>query len=327
MAYWFLGCGLFLLLFGSEAVVRGGVAFSRAFNLPPLLIGLLVITTGTSAPEFAVSFEAARTGAPDIALATIIGSNILNLLLILGLAALMHPLASSPKVVFRDGGAMLLAALAIAAMAYDGHISRLEGGVLLLAFLAYLGVTFLTDWRRSAEHSVSCAHAIMHFDGDTPSATGGVFFLLFGLVGVALGAHFTLSGAEAFARQNHLSQAFVGLTVIAFAASAPDLVVTLVALARRQSDIAVGHLIASNVFNTLGALGLAATGAALAANPMLRTDLLVMAGASAILLPLLIVDWRLSRVRGALLVLSYACYLVFLVWRQGWFPSILNGMG
>jgi len=107
MAYWFLGCGLFLLLFGSEAVVRGGVAFTRAFNLPPLLIGLLVITTGTSAPEFAVSFEAARTGAPDIALATIIGSNILNLLLILGLAAVMHPLASSPKVVFRDGGAML----------------------------------------------------------------------------------------------------------------------------------------------------------------------------------------------------------------------------
>ena len=327
MAYWFLGCGLFLLLFSSEAVVRGGVAYSRAFNLPPLLIGLLVVTTGTSAPEFAVSFEAARTGAPDIALAAIIGSNILNLLLILGLAALMHPLASSPKVVFRDGGAMLVAAVAITIMAYDGNVSRIEGVVLLLAFVAYLGTTFMTDWRRPAEHSVSCAHAIMHFDGDTPSATGGIFFLLFGLVGVALGAHFTLAGAETFARQYHLSQDFVGLTVIAFAASAPDLIVTLVALARRQSDIAVGHLIASNVFNTLGALGFAAAGGALAANPMLRTDLLVMAGASAILLPFLIVDWRLSRVRGALLVLSYMCYLVFLMWRQGWIPSALIGMG
>jgi cation:H+ antiporter len=119
MEYWFLGGGLVLLLFGSEAVVRGGVALSRALNLSPLLIGLLVITTGTSAPEFAVSLEAAHTGAPDIALANVVGSNILNLLLILGLAALVRPLSSSPKVVFRDGGAMLLAAAALAGMVYD----------------------------------------------------------------------------------------------------------------------------------------------------------------------------------------------------------------
>jgi cation:H+ antiporter len=327
MAYWFLGGGLVLLLFGSEAVVRGGVAFSRALNLSPLLIGLLVITTGTSAPEFAVSLEAAHGGAPDIALANVVGSNILNLLLILGLAALVRPLSSSPKVVFRDGGAMLLASAALAGMAYDGRISRIEGLALLLGFAGYLGVTFFTDWRRSAEHSVPCAHAIMHLDGDAPSATGGVFLFLFGFVGVVLGAHFTLSGAEALARDAHLSQALVGLTVVAFAASAPDLIVTIVALARGQSDIAVGHLIASNVFNSLGALGLTAAGTALSVNPMLETDLLVMAAAGAVLLPLLILDWRLSRPRGALLVLSYACYLVFLVWRQGLLTSSLVGAG
>ena len=265
-------------------------------------------------------------GAPDIALANVVGSNILNLLLILGLAALVRPLSSSPKVVFRDGGAMLLAAAALAGMAYDGQISRLEGCALLLAFLGYLGLTFFTDWRRSSEHSVACARAITHFDGEVPSATGGIFLFLFGFVGVVLGAHFTLAGAEAFAREAHLSQALVGLTVVAFAASAPDLIVTMVALARGQSDIAVGHLIASNVFNSLGALGLTAAGSALRVNPMLETDLLIMVGAGALLLPLLILDWRLSRPRGALLVLSYACYLVFLVWRQGWLTPSLIGM-
>src|SRR5215470_14604462 len=131
MAYWFLGGGLVLLLFGSDAIVRGGVAISKALNLSPLVIGLLVITAGTSAPEFAVSIRAAQAGAPDIALANVVGSNILNLLLILGLAAIIRPLPSSPKVVLRDGGAMLIAAAALALMSRGGAITRVEGLAML----------------------------------------------------------------------------------------------------------------------------------------------------------------------------------------------------
>jgi cation:H+ antiporter len=327
MAYWFLGGGLVLLLFSSEAIVRGGVAVSRALGVPPLVIGLLVVTAGTSAPEFAVSLQAAYAGAPDIALANVLGSNILNLLLILGLAAMIRPLPSSPKVVLRDGGTMLLSALALALMARDGTLTQAEGIAMLAAFAIYLVVSFFSDWRRSAEHSVPCARALQRLAGEAPSAAGGLFLMLFGFVGLVVAAHFTVAGAVAVAREFHLSNAAVGLTVVAFGASIPELAVTLIAAARGQTEIAIGHLVGSNVFNTLGALGLTATLMPLHVSPVLGTDLLAMAAASALLLPLLVTRWRLSRPRGALLVLSYACYLVFLAWREGLVTPQTIGIG
>ena len=327
MAYWFLGGGLALLLFGSEATVRGGVAMARALNIPPLVIGLLVVTAGTSAPEFAVSLQAASAGSPDVALANVVGSNILNLLLILGLAALIRPLPSPPKVVFRDGGTMLVASTALALMAMSGGVTRFEGIVMLGTFALYLIVTFFSDWRRSAEHSVPCARALQRLQGDTASGPAGVFIFFFGLAGVAIGAHFAVAGALAVARQFQVSEALVGLTVVAFGASIPELAVTVVAAARGHTQIAIGHLIGSNVFNTLGAVGVTAALVPLKVNPALGVDLLVMAAASALLLPLMATHWRLTRPRGALLLLSYACYLVFLAWRQGWVTPAMIGMG
>lgn len=326
MAYWFLGGGLLMLLFGSEAVVRGGVTMARALNLPPLVIGLLVITAGTSAPEFAVSLQAAYAGAPDIALANVVGSNILNLLLILGLAAMIRPLPSSPKVVLRDGTAMLLAAIALAVMTRDGTIGKIEGYALLAAFALYVVVHFFSEWRRSTEHSVPCARAVARLQTDGLSGTAGLFIFLFGLVGLAVGAHFAVDGAVAVAREFHLSQAMIGLTAVAFGSSIPELVVTLIAAVRGQTQIAIGHLVGSNVFNSLGAIGITASLVPLSVNPILSDDLLVMAGASALLLPLLITSWRLTRPRGALLVLSYASYLIFLAWRQGLVTPAMVGL-
>lgn len=327
MAYWFLGGGLVLLLFGSDAIVRGGVAITRVLNLSPLVIGLLVITAGTSAPEFAVSLQAAESGLPDIALANVIGSNILNLLLILGLAAIIRPLPSSPKVVLRDGGAMLIAAAALAIMSRGSAITRIDGLMMLGAFALYIAAIFFSDWRRAAEHSVPCARAVQHLQNGAPSGAAGVFLLLFGFVGLTVGAHFTVAGAEAVAREFHLSQAAIGLTAVAFGASVPELVVTLVAAVRRQTHLAIGHLIGSNVFNVLGALGATAAIVPLKVNPALQSDLLAMGAASALIVPLLISRWRLSRPRGALLVLSYACYLLFVAWRQGLVTPSMIGLG
>ena len=320
MAYWFLGGGLVLLLFGSEAVVRGGVAFSSAFNLPPLLIGLLVITTGTSAPEFAVSLEAAQTGAPDIALANIVGSNILNLLLILGLAASSVRFRVRPKSFFATAARCCLPPRPSRPWPMTDIFRASKDVRLLVAFLAYLVLTFFTDWRRSAEHSVSCAHAIMHFDGDTPSATGGVFFSLRFRRRRAGGAFHPGRRGGIRARSPSLA-GLVGLTVVAFAASAPDLDRDH-GRARAQAKRHRGRT--SDRFQRVQQSGCAGTdgrrrGACV--NPMLKTDLLVMAGAGAILLPLLTLDGA-CRVAAALLVLSYACYLVFLVWRRdGFQPS------
>jgi cation:H+ antiporter len=198
---------------------------------------------------------------------------------------------------------------------------------MLCAFALYLVVSFFSDWRRSAEHSVPCARALQRLQGGTSSGAAGTFVFLFGLVGVAVGAHFTVAGAVAVAREFHLSEAMIGLTVVAFGASVPELVVTLVAAARGHTQIAIGHLVGSNVFNSLGAIGLTAALFPLRVNPTLGADLLAMTAASALLLPLLATHWRLTRPRGALLLLSYACYLVFLAWRQGWVSPAMIGMG
>ncbi len=319
MAYWFLSGGLVLLLFGSEAIVRGGVAISRALNVSPLVIGLLVVTAGTSAPEFAVSLEAARTGAADIALANIVGSNILNLLLILGLAAVIRPLPSSPKVVLRDGGAMLLSAVALALVARNGTVSRFQGVAMLAAFAVYVAAIFFSDWRRSAEHSVPCARAVQR-PAERRAAIGRG-----GAVHAALRpgrAH----RRRAFRRRGRRG-CRAGFPPAAMAGGphrrrfpAPRCPSSRSPWSPRRAARPISPSAISSAptcFNTLGALGATAALVPLKVDPALGGDLIAMAAASALIVPLLVSRWRLSRPRGALLVLSYACYLVFLAWRQG----------
>lgn len=243
MAYWFLAASLLLLVLGSEAVLRGGVELGRAVGMSPLAIGLLVVAAATATPELFVSLRAATAGAPAIALGDVVGTNILNLLLVLGLGALIRPLASPPKVVLRDGGAMLLGSVAVAFLALGGAITRRDGLLLLAAFVVYIVVTFATDWRRSPGHSVPQARALARSQGEPMPVIGALFLLVFGVVGLVLGAHFAVSGSLALAREWRLQEAFVGLTVVAFGTSLPKLITTLVAAARGNTNLAVGHVI------------------------------------------------------------------------------------
>ncbi|MDE3116680.1 MAG: sodium:calcium antiporter, partial [Pseudomonadota bacterium] len=180
MAYAFVGFGLFLLIVGSEAVLRGGVGLSRNLGFSPLLIGLLVVSIGTAAPELVVSLQSALRQAPDLALGTVIGSNIVNILLILGLGALIRPIPVSPKTVLRDGSALVLSSIALLALAEAGRIPRSCGLVLLGGFAVYLLVCFLTDWRRPTPDSSAQARALSRGDlVSTPAVS--IILLLFGL--------------------------------------------------------------------------------------------------------------------------------------------------
>lgn len=327
MAYWILGAGLALLVLGSEAAVRGGVALSRAAGLSPLAIGLFVISLATSSPELAVALRASLAGSPDIAVGNIVGSNILNILLILGIAALIRPMPSSPKVVLRDGGAMLGSGVVLALMAWGGIISRTEGVLLLVALAVYFASIFFSDWRRSPEHSLHCSRAIERLGGETTSGSAGFYILVFGIVCLVLGAHFAVGGAVRVAGMLHLSQAVVGLTIIAFGSAVPELLLTASAAARGETDLAIGHLIGKNTFNILGVLGLTAVLKPISVAPMFAAvDVLVMVAASVVLLPMLATNWRLSRPQGALLLASYAGYLVFLAWRQGLLTPQMLGL-
>ncbi len=328
VAYWFLGAGLALLVLGSEAAVRGGVAVARAAGLSPLAIGLFVISLATSSPELAVALRASLAGSSDIAVGNVVGSNILNILLILGIAALIRPMPSSPKVVLRDGGAMLGSGVALALMAWGGVITRAEGLFLLLALVVYFATIFFSDWRRSPEHSIPCSRAIERLGGETTSGSAGFYILVFGIVCLVIGAHFAVGGAVRVAGMLHWSEAAVGLTIVAFGSSLPELILTATAAARGETDLAIGHLIGSNSFNILGVIGLTAAIHPVSVAPMLAAvDVLVMVAASAILLPMLAANWRLSRPQGAMLLATYAGYLVFLAWRQGILTPHMLGLG
>jgi len=316
MAYGFVGIGVLLLFLGSEALLHGGIGLSKSLGFPPLLIGLVVVSAATSAPELSVALQAAST-APDIAIGDVVGSNIINAFLILGLGALMRPLPSPPKIVFRDGGTMLLASLALAAIALGGVLTRDAGLFLLAGFAGYLVLSFVTEWNRPSQSSGTEERAHCR-NGDRAPALS-LFLVVFGVAAMFFGARCLIDGGLAVAAFYHLPQAMVALTLIALATSVPELVITLVALARRHTDIAVGHLIASNIFNLLVVLGLAALVHPLAISPIFaHADILVMAGAAALLMPLMIMSWRLSRANGMFLVLCYAGYAAFLASRMGY---------
>jgi len=326
MAYGFLVFGFALLILGSETALHGSIGVSRAIGLSPLLLGLLVISTASSAPELFVSLQAVHHASPDIAVGNIVGSNIVNVLLIMGLGALIRPMPSPPKVVFRDGGTLVVASLALLVIAQTGTITRQFGYMLLAGFVAYLILAFATDWRRPAHNSVAECRAHSH----SGQVSGGVgfFLFLFGLVCLFFGAHFIVDGAVAMAQTYQVPQATIGLTAVALGTSLPELAITFLAAARGRSDIAVGQLIGANIFNILFVLGVTAAIHPLAIAPMIaNVDALVMAGAALLLIPLLATSWRLTRARGFFLILCYAGYGVFLASRLGYHLPHVPGMG
>ncbi|MDE2184873.1 MAG: sodium:calcium antiporter [Alphaproteobacteria bacterium] len=312
-----------LILLGTEAAMRGAVGIARSLDMSPLVIGVLIIAPAASAPDLAISVRAATMNFPDIALGGIIGTCMLNLLFILGFGALLRPLASPPKVVFRDGGAMLLGAGALALYSAGGTISWQEGVLLLAAFLLYLALLVVTDWRRAPDHSVPQSRALYYSEGASAGPVGGSFLLLLGIVLIILGAHFLVGGSEVLARQFHWERSFVGLTLVGFAMSFPKLIATVAAAARGQASIAVGQLIGANVFALLGVLGITALVKPLAVpNALASVDVLVLAIATAAVLPVLAMRWRLSRPRGLLLMIAYGGYFAYVLWRQGLMPAL-----
>ncbi len=321
MAYAFVGFGLFLLIIGSGAVLRGGIGLSRNIGLSPLLIGLLVVSIGTSAPELVVSLQSALRQAPDLALGTVIGSNIVNILLILGLGALLRPIPVSPKTVLRDGGVLVLSSFALLALAEAGRISRACGLVLLGGFVLYVLVCFLTDWRRPTQDSG--AQALVLSRGDQvlrPPVS--IILLLFGLACLYFGGGYVVDGGLAVARFYRVPEAVIGLTLVAVGSALPELATTVTASIRGQSSLAAGNLIGSNIVNILLVLGLTASIRPLTVSAQVTgVDIYVMT-AAAVLLPLLLASrWRLTRGQGLFLVVAYLAYLGFVAWRHGLMPS------
>lgn len=316
MVYGFIGIGFLLFLIGSEAVLRGGVGLSKAFGLPPIFVGLLVVSLAMSAPELSIALMATSRGTPDIALGDVVGSNIANILLVFGLGALLRPMPGSPRIVSRDGGTMIVAAIAFVLVMLTGFVSRLAGAMLLIGWIAYLVLAFVTDWRRPPQLSAAEARAQMR-DEDYRGGIS-VFLLMFGIVCLFFGARFVVECAIAIARNFHLPLVYVGLALVAFGTSLPELVTTLAASVRGHTSLASSHLIASSIFSILLVVGITALVHPFAASPILAgIDGPIMIGAAMILVAFFISGWRLTRGQGAILLAGYIAYLGFIAWRSG----------
>jgi cation:H+ antiporter len=291
--------GLVGLFLGGEALLRGAVGVAQAARLSPLVIGLTVVGFGTSTPELLVSLKAALDGAPDIALGNIVGSNIANILLILGISALVWPITVADKALRRDGLVMLGAAVALFAVVAFGSLGRVTGIALVLALITYLWIA-LRQPRPDADMAVT---------PDRPLWASGLWVAL-GLVGLMLGAKYLVDGAVIMARDFGVSEAFIGLTIVAVGTSLPELATSLVAALRKQSDIALGNIIGSNIFNILGILGVTAAITPIAAAPRFaQFDLPVMVGVSIVFALVLWRGGRIGHVAGLLCLAAYAVYI------------------
>ncbi|GAB4259355.1 MAG: calcium/sodium antiporter [Pararhodobacter sp.] len=299
-----VGAGLALLFGGGETLVRGAVALAARLGLPPALIGLTVVGFGTSMPELVVSLDAALGGTNDIAVGNVLGSNIANILLILGLSALVWPIATAGLSLRRDLMAMLGATLVLIPLFLLGSVGRIAGAALVAGLAVYLWSAFRDPSQGDGGDAGTDAAARTPF-------LHALGFVAAGLLALVFGARFLVDGAVTIARDLGVSEAFIGLTIVAVGTSLPELATSVVAALRRQSGIAVGNVVGSNIFNVLGILGLTATLSPLVLSPrFLIIDLPVVIAASLALIVLLRQP-RIGRLVGAALLAAYAGYVVF----------------
>jgi len=296
-------CGLVLLIAGAELLVRCAMRIAANLKIRPLLIGLTVVALGSSAPQMTVSLQAAFNDTPDIAVGSVIGSNIFNILVTLGLSALIIPLRVSRQLVRLDIPLMILASGLVFALALNKELDRLDGVILLCGLLIYFGL-LLRQSRHSGHHHAS------HELPPTSSLHNGLLMLA-ALALLGLAGHLLLGAAVNIATELGLSERIIGLTIIAVSTSLPQLATSLIAALRGQREIAVGNVIGSNVFNLLGVLGLTALVAPqpLSVSPNALTfDLPVMLGVAALCLPVFYAGYRVTRGEGVLLLGLYLAY-------------------
>lgn len=311
-----LVAGLLLLLLGAEVMIRGAARLAAATGLSPLVVGLTVVALGTSAPELAISLDAALRGAPDIALGNVVGSNIANVLLILGASALVAPLVVARQLVRLDVPVMVAASLLVLVMAGDGRISRTEGAVLLVASLVYTVVLVRLGRRAAAQ-----GEPVAGTSGATGEASPGTWWwnlllVLAGLALLVLGARWLVQAAVAVASGLGVSQLVIGLTVVAVGTSLPEIATSVLATLRGQRDIAVGNVVGSNVFNLSVVLGGAATvapGGVPVGTAARGFDLPVMAAVAFACLPIVFASHRINRWEGGVFLAYYAAYAAYLV--------------
>ncbi len=320
MDYLLTAGGLAVLLLGGESLVAGATALTRHLGVSSLVIGLTVIAFGTSLPELLVAVQAAVKGSPGLASGSVVGSNIANILLILGVGALVRPIACALHSVLRDGASLLAATALFTVFAFTGGFQAGHGAALLAALAAFLIWSYVGERRLLRMAAATGGQASMQpMAALAPAPTRtvrlrspliAVFLIVGGSGALLLGSTMLVGGAVAIARSFAVSEELIGLTLIAFGTSLPELAAAVTAGLRGESDLVLGNVVGSNIFNCLAVMGAAAVAAPVpVAAELLRLDIWVMVAASLMLIPVMVSGWRISRLEGGILVLLYAGFI------------------
>ncbi len=303
-----VGGGLALLFLGGDFLVRGAVALANRLGVSTLVIAITVVAFGTSLPELLVSLNAALKGAPSIAIGNVVGSNIANVLLVLGLPAIVAPLQSE-RSIGRDTMVMIGATILFIALAFTGEFTWPQGLVLLACLAAFLGYSYrvaTSDTKAAQDYQ----EELDSFETGAKSALMLAGFIVGGLVALLVGSRLLIAGAVNLATEFGVSQAVIGLTLVAFGTSLPELVTSLVAIVRRHGDVAIGNVLGSNLFNILGVMGITAVVVPIPVPaPILHFDVWVMLAAAIVLLPFALHWIRLGRTFG---LIFFTCYLAYI---------------
>ena len=302
--------GLVLLFFGADWLVKGAVTMALHLGLSPLIVGLTVVALGTSLPEALVSVQASLDNQGGIALGNVIGSNILNIALILGLSALIQPLKVDSHLVKADVPLLVGASFLLMVLLEDFHISRMEGALLLLGIVFYVCGNIMTVKRTSPEEDKIEGMEIP--EDPSKNLLRHIGLLVLGLIALAFGSNFLVSGAVDLARIWGLSEALIGLTIVSIGTGTPELATALMAAYRKTADIAIGNAVGSNLFNIMFVVGLAGLVAPMDATGINSSDLYVMFGLTILLLPTVWTGLVLDRKEGFLFVAIYVAYIYYI---------------
>ena len=310
--------GFALLVKGADWFVDGAAGIATKFGIPQLVIGLTIVAMGTSAPEAAVSITAAFAGNAEITIGNIVGSNVLNILIILGITALVYPVAVQKSSLVFDIPVVLFATAILFGLGYDGNISRLDGIIMLVVFVAYLVFLFWDAKRpkklESAEvQQEEAENEETKNEGKNLSLLKALIFTVIGLVLIVAGSNFVVKSATFIATALGLSQRFIGLTIVALGTSLPELFTSVTAAMKKNSDIAVGNIVGSNIFNILFIVGLSGLIIPVPFAPAFRFDTLVSGVAAILLLLCSLPKKRLSRIAGIFFLICYAVYF-YMIW-------------
>jgi len=308
------GIGFILLFGGGELLVKGAVAIAKRFGVSPLLIGMTIVAFCTSAPELVVSVNAALAGSSDIALGNVVGSNIFNVLGVLGITALVAPITVSPHSLRRDTAVLIGSSVALALLAQAATIGAAAGLVFIAGIVAYVALSYLAELRRP-DSPAAALHGRETAEVAAPTALwAGLAYLAVGLGMLIVGSRYLVAGATELARAHGVSEAVIGLTLVAVGTSLPELAASVVAAVRGHSDVAVGNVVGSGIFNILSIIGVTAVLRPIHVAPQLaRVDVWVSVAVALLLVPFLLRWGRVGRAAGASFTVLYVAYMLMLL--------------